>query len=70
MEEDIKSEISGNFLDTVLALLEPTDKYEAKCVRKALKGFGTNEKILIQTICPKEPYEIENLKNMYNTSTL
>lgn len=37
MEEDIKSEISGKFLDGVLALLEPLDEYEAKLVKNAIK---------------------------------
>ncbi|RNA16723.1 annexin A7 isoform X1, partial [Brachionus plicatilis] len=68
LEESIKSEISGNFLEGVLALLEPVDKYEAKCLRKSLKAINTNEKILIQTICPKEAFEIENLKMIYNTT--
>ncbi len=39
LEEEIKSEISGHFLDGVLALLEPHDEYEAKCVRNAIKVF-------------------------------
>lgn len=65
LEEDIKSEIGGNFLDGVLALLEPTDEYEAKCIRNAVKGVGTNEKVVIQTLCPKETVEIEVLKAAY-----
>lgn len=65
LEEHIKSEISGHFLDGVLALLEPTDEYEAKQVRSAVKGLGTNEKVLIQTLCAKEGHEIEILKAAY-----
>ena len=34
LEEDIKSEVSGHFEDGLLALLEPTDEYEAKCKLK------------------------------------
>ncbi|CAF1014249.1 unnamed protein product [Brachionus calyciflorus] len=67
LEEDIKSETSGHFLDTLIALLEPIDNYEPKMLRKALKGLGTNEKVLIQTLCPKEAFEIENLRNTYNS---
>lgn len=65
MEEDIKSEISGNFQSAVLALLEPLDEYDAHCLRKAIKGVGTNEKIVIQTLCPKEAHEIEILRAAY-----
>ena len=36
LEEDIKSEISGNFLKGVLGLLTPRDEYEAQCLREAI----------------------------------
>jgi annexin A7/11 len=65
LEEEIKSEIGGKFLDGVLALLVPTDEYEAKCLKGAIKGIGTNEKDLIQIICPKETHEIEVVKAAY-----
>jgi len=65
LEEDLKSEINGNFLKGVLSLLEPTDEYEAHCVKRAIKGIGTDEQILIQTLCPKEAHEIEILKAAY-----
>lgn len=37
LEEDLKKEISGNFLNGVLALLQTTEEYEAQCVREAVK---------------------------------
>lgn len=63
--KDIESEISGNFRTAVLGLLEPTDEFEAKSLHHAIKGLGTNEKVCIQTICPKEAHEIEILKAAY-----
>ncbi len=36
LEHDLKSEISGRFLDGVLALLEQHDIYEAKNLRNAI----------------------------------
>jgi len=65
LEDEIKSEISGNFLKGVLALLEPTDEYEARCLQNALHGIGTNEKVIIQMLCPKEAHEIEILRAAY-----
>jgi annexin A7/11 len=53
-------------LKGVLALLKPTDEYEAECVRKAISGAGTDERACIQLICPKEAHEIEILKAAYN----
>jgi hypothetical protein len=37
LEEDLKKEISGNFLKGVLALLLSTEEYEAQCIREAIK---------------------------------
>ena len=35
--EDISSETSGNFEKAMVALLEQTDEYEAKAIRKAIE---------------------------------
>jgi hypothetical protein len=40
-------------------------EFEAKCIRSAIKGPGTNENLLIQLLCSKEAYEIERLKREY-----
>jgi hypothetical protein len=45
LEEDLKKEISGNFLNGVLALLTPTDEYEAQCLRSAIKVRFCTSKI-------------------------
>lgn len=65
LEDDIKSEISGNFLKGVLALLMPNDQYEAQCLRFAMKGIGTNEKVLIELLCSKGAFEIQHLSQTY-----
>lgn len=66
LAEAIKSETSGDFRKSLLALLEPTDEYEARCVQEAIKGTGTNELVLIQTLCPKGASEIQVLKEAYS----
>lgn len=70
LEEDLKSEISGHFLKSCLALLMLTDEYEATCLKDAMKGLGTNEKVLIQILCTKNCYEIRHLaftfKRLFN----
>ena len=65
MEEDAKSELSGEFLDAVLALLMPKDEYEARCLRETFEGFGTNEQELIELVCTKDGKEIRTLGNTY-----
>jgi len=34
---DLKSELSGNLEDCLLALLEPSVLYDAKCLRRAMR---------------------------------
>ena len=34
---DLKSELSGNLEECLLALLEPSDLYDAKCLRRAMR---------------------------------
>jgi len=65
LEEDLKSEISGNFLDGVLGLLMPHDEYEASCIRGAIKGVGTCEQVIIEILCSKDAPQIEKLNKAY-----
>ena len=39
---------------------------QADACRKAMKGFGTNESLLIQTICPLGPLEVSALKTAFH----
>ena len=43
LEEDLKSELNGDFEDIVVALLKPKYQYEAECLRSAIhvKHFST-----------------------------
>ena len=34
---DLKSELSGNLEDCLLALLEPASLFDAKCLRRAMR---------------------------------
>jgi hypothetical protein len=66
LEDDLKKQVSGNFLEASLALLTVADEYEAHCVRNALKGFTTNDKVVIQALCTKDTDEIIQLRETYN----
>lgn len=65
LEEDLKSEISGHFLKGVLGLLMETDEYEATCLREAMKGLGTNEKVMVELLCTKNAYEIRHMAEVF-----
>lgn len=62
---DLKSELSGNLEECLLALLEPSVLYDAKCLRRAMRGAGTDEETLIDILCSRSNAEIEAIKREY-----
>lgn len=66
--EDIKSETSGNFENLLIALLTPTVEFYCKELYDAMSGLGTDEDVLIETLCTLSNYEIHTIKNAYQHS--
>ncbi|KAI6654761.1 Annexin A7-like [Oopsacas minuta] len=64
---DLKSELSGNFEDSVVAMFEPTVDYDCKCLRSSMKGLGTDEEALIEILTTKSNAEVNNIKQHYKT---
>ncbi|XP_078359976.1 annexin-B12-like [Oculina patagonica] len=62
---DLKSELSGNLEDCLLALLEPSVLYDAKCLRRAMRGAGTDEEALIDILCTRSNQDIADIKRNY-----
>ena len=62
---DLKSELSGNLEDCLLALFEPKSLYDAKCLRRAMRGAGTDESCLIEILCTRTNVEIGEIKASY-----
>ena len=56
--QDLKSELSGNFEDACTACMHETAQYEALELRKAMKGAGTNERVLIEIILTRTADEV------------
>jgi len=65
LKEDLEEELRGDFQDVVVARFLSPAELDAWYVRKAMKGSGTQETILIQVICTKTNEEIDALKNAY-----
>ena len=63
--KDLKSEISGNFKDAVLALFVPPIEFDVEQLRKAVKGVVTNEDTLIEIIASRDESHLNKIKLKY-----
>lgn len=62
---DLRSELSGNFEEIMLALFMPTTYYDAWSLQKAIQGAGTNEKVLVEILCSRTNQEIREIVSCY-----
>lgn len=68
LEEAIKSEMSGDIEDGMLAIVECAQNkrgYFAKCLYKSMKGAGTNDTALIRLMISRSEIDLEDVKNQF-----
>lgn len=65
LTEDMISETSGDFEKLLLALWDGVADYEAKCLRKAMDGLGTDEKTLYEIITSHSSQELLQIRRRY-----
>ncbi|XP_010122789.1 PREDICTED: annexin A7 isoform X1 [Chlamydotis macqueenii] len=65
--KDLKSELSGNVEELILALFMPSTYYDAWSLRHAMKGAGTQERVLIEILCTRTNQEIRDIVNCYKS---
>uniref|UniRef100_A0A0N4Z1U3 Annexin n=1 Tax=Parastrongyloides trichosuri TaxID=131310 RepID=A0A0N4Z1U3_PARTI len=63
--KDLKSELSGDFEDLIVALMVPPAEYDAQELHKAMAGLGTKESVLIEILCSRTNAQINEIKNVY-----
>jgi len=65
LEKDIIGDTSGNYCTILCDLLRPVLAYKVESIRKAVKGIGTRESILIDVITQSSNFEIAQIKQLY-----
>lgn len=63
--EDLKSELSFRFEEVLLGLMTPPTEYLCNHLYKAMSGWGTNERALIEILCTKTNSEIADITQCY-----
>ncbi|KAF5403265.1 Annexin [Paragonimus heterotremus] len=63
---DLKSELTGHFEDVVLAMCCTLDELDAKELRRAMEGAGTNEETLIEILCSRSNAQIRKIRETYS----
>uniref|UniRef100_A0A672I6H1 Annexin n=1 Tax=Salarias fasciatus TaxID=181472 RepID=A0A672I6H1_SALFA len=62
---DLKSELTGNFENLVLAMLMSPSHFDAYEMREAIKGAGTDEACLIEILSSRSNAEIIAINRIY-----
>ena len=63
--KDLKSELSGNFENVVVAMFQTPAEFDAESLYKAMKGLGTDESVLIEIIGSRTTYELDLIKQAF-----
>ena len=67
--KDLKSELSGRFEDLILLCINTQAGALATSAYRAMKGAGTDEKLLMQCIIPYPNNIIHEMGTIYKQST-
>ncbi|XP_072045541.1 annexin A13-like [Amphiura filiformis] len=61
----LKSELSGDYEDVVVHLVEPSAEYEAWLMNEAISGLGTEEDVLIEILSFRNKTQLEGVRKAY-----
>ncbi|KAJ1363464.1 hypothetical protein KIN20_023337, partial [Parelaphostrongylus tenuis] len=62
LENELRRELSGELEDVIVALMQTPTKRDVLDIQKAVKGFGTNEKVLIEIFASRSNEEIRAIR--------
>lgn len=67
--DDLEGDTHGNFEDVLVALLTPPAKFDCHEFKRAIKGAGTNESVLIELFASRSNHQIKALCDAYLAET-
>ncbi|VDQ07443.1 unnamed protein product [Trichobilharzia regenti] len=67
LKSKFDSELSGHFLQCMTALCLSPAEFDALELRKAMRGAGTDEDVLIEILCSRTNEQIREIKEAYST---
>ncbi|XP_044882608.1 annexin A6 isoform X2 [Mauremys mutica] len=65
---DLKSELSGSLAKLILGLMMTPAQFDAKQLKKAMEGAGTDENILIEILATRNNREIQAINEAYRAA--
>ena len=63
--KDLESELSGKLETIILGLMESNIHFDAQQIKKAVKGFGTDDDCLVEILCTRTNEELSAIKTAY-----
>uniref|UniRef100_A0AAQ5WYE9 Annexin n=1 Tax=Amphiprion ocellaris TaxID=80972 RepID=A0AAQ5WYE9_AMPOC len=63
--DDLKGELGGKFESLIVALMTPPIAYDVTCLRNAIKGAGTDEKVLVEILASRTPQQVKDIIAAY-----
>ncbi|XP_041825913.1 annexin A1-like [Melanotaenia boesemani] len=65
LEKALKSALSSHFEDVCLALIMRPAHFDAYLLEKAIKGLGTDERVLVEILATRSNREIQEIKEVF-----
>uniref|UniRef100_A0A8C5H8U2 Annexin n=1 Tax=Gouania willdenowi TaxID=441366 RepID=A0A8C5H8U2_GOUWI len=59
--DDLKGELGGKFETLIVSLMTPPVAYDVTALRNAIKGAGTDEKVLVEILASRTPQQVRTI---------
>ncbi|XP_075890715.1 annexin A5b [Nelusetta ayraudi] len=63
--DDLKGELGGKFETLIVGLMSSPLAYDVKCLRDAIKGAGTDEKVLVEILASRTCQQVKEIVAAY-----